>query len=263
MKKIFSGIIALVLTTTLFAQNKDLKRDKREQRKEKVNALIKQEEEGVITYSKHFLGGVKLTTDGYGAFLEIGRAQSIKKSLLFQLEITERKHPKEYKQYDPNLTVLEPIIYGKINYVYPVKLGVQQQFLLGNKSNKNGVSISGNIGGGLTLSLLRPYLVEVQDNNGDKKYVGYESADSALYLNGPYYAGPNLGTGFNKLKVTPGVYIKPALRFDYGRYNEVISAVEVGMTAEYYSKEIPQMIYNKPKKFFYGAYVSVLFGKRK
>ena len=78
--------------------------------------------------------------------------------MLFQLDISERKHPKEEKQFSQSSNA-GPFIYGKINYFYPVKLGVQQQFLLGNKGNKNGVSVSGNAGGGISIGLLRPYLL--------------------------------------------------------------------------------------------------------
>ena len=262
MKKLFLITSMLALLAPVFAQSsKERSRDKKEERRDRINAIIKQEEEGVITYTKHVVFGGKLNTDGYGAFVEIGRARSLRKALLFQLEISERKHPKEFKFFDPNVTI-EPIFYGKINYFYPVKLGVQQQFLLGNKGNKNGVSISGNIGGGVSLGLLRPYLLQVR-KNGTETYVGYDSPDSTLFLTGPFYAAPNIGTGWNKLKVVPGLYIKPALRFDYGKYNEMINAIEVGITAEYYTKEIAQIVYNKPDKFFFGAFVSVMFGKRK
>ena len=74
-----------------------------------------------------------------------------------------------------------PFIYGKENFFYPVKLGVQQQILLGNKSNKNGVSITGNYGGGLSLALLRPYYLQVQKGN-DFVFVKYNSPDSSFFL---------------------------------------------------------------------------------
>lgn len=249
----------IAVTMNVIAQdNKKSKRDqKKEIRKEKITALIKQEEEGVITYSKHFLGGIKLTTNGYGGFLEIGRAQSVKKSLLFQLDISERKHPKEEKQFSSGGNA-GPFIYGKINYFYPVKLGVQQQFLLGNKGNKNGVSLSANVGGGISLGLLRPYLLNYED-------IGFKGLadDTARFLFEEPLSGPNLGTGFNKLKVTPGAYAKGGVRFDYGKYNEMINAIEVGLVTEYYSKAIPQMIFTKHEKLFFSAYVTIIFGKRK
>lgn len=262
MKKILFLLAAFSFSFSAMAQEKpNAKKAKKEEKRKRIDALIKQEEEGVIAYKKQTVYGFKLTSDGYGAFLEIGRGKSVKKAMLFQLEIAERKHQKEEKQTNPAAPTA-PLIYGKVNYFYPVKLGVQQQILLGNKSNKNGVSVSGNLGGGLAIGILRPYEVEV-DKAGQRTFVRYQSADSSLFINGPYYGGPNFGTGWNHLKITPGIYIKPAIRFDYGKLNELVSALEVGVNAEFYAKKIPQMLYNKQKQFFFSAYVAILFGKRK
>jgi hypothetical protein len=267
MKKIFLVAITVFAVFTAMAQHDStgMRKKKKEERRERINAIIRQEEEGVIKYKKHLAFGFKLTNDGYGGFVEVARAQSVRRSLLFQLDISERKHPKEEKRESEIYAGTSPFIYGKINYFYPIRLGVQQQFLLGNKGNKNGVSISGNIGGGLSLGLLRPYLVEV-DTTGfqDFVYVGYDSPDSALFLNSGLIAGgPNLGTGWKNLKLTPGAYVKAGLRFDYGKYNEMLTAVEVGLSAEFYSKKIPQMIYQKQDRFFVAAYVALVFGRRK
>jgi hypothetical protein len=259
MKKIFA--LLLVTAAVLPAMAQPTKKDKKAERRQRIAALIKQEEEGVIAYRKHTIYGGKLTNDGYGAFLEIGRASSIRKAMLYQLEITERKHPKEDKAVDLFTGVL--ITYGKRNFIYPVRLGAQFQYLLGNKSNKNGVSVSANGGGGLSLALVRPYLLEVPDGLGGLKYVGYDSPDSSLFLTGPYTRNPGLGTGWKNLKVTPGAYAKAGLRFDYGRFNEVVSALEVGVMAEFYSKKLQQMVYEKDRNLFLSAYVSIMFGRRK
>jgi len=254
--------IFLSAASVVLAQEDENKKSKKELRRERINAIAKQEEEGVIKYKKHTVFGGKLTSDGYGGFIEIGRAQSISKALLFQLEITERKHETEEKtQY--NFATTAPIIYAKRNFFYPVKLGVQQQFLLGNKGNKNGVSVTGNAGGGLIVGLLRPYSIEVRDSSDRRKFVTYES-DPALFLNTDgFIGGPGLGKGWSNLKVTPGAYLKPSLRFDYGKYNEMVNALEVGVIAEFYSKKIPQMLYAKEKQFFFSAYIAIMFGKRK
>lgn len=262
MKQFIILSVTLFLASNVAAQEtKSGRQARREEKRKRVDARIKQEEEGVIVYRKSFGGGVKLTSDGYGAFLEKGIAKSIKKSWLFQLEITERKHPKETKQENPFVPTV-PIIYGKINFFYPVKIGAQMQMLLGNKTSKNGVSVTANFGGGLVIGLLRPYELEVE-KNGERAFVKYESADSNLFLNGPYFGGPNFGRGWNSLKVSPGLYLKPAFRFDYGRFNEMISALEVGIMGEFYAKKIPQMVYQKQRQFFFSAYVALVFGRRK
>jgi hypothetical protein len=258
MRKLIFFLLILSFSVRCFAQSK--KKQRQEEKREHINSLIKQEEEGVIAYKKSFLFGAKLITDGYGAFFELGRASSIKKSLLYQLEISERKDKKEEKvSYYANTV---PYIYGKINYFYPVKLGVQQQILLGNKSNKNGVSVTANYGGGISAGLLRPYYVQVQQGN-QINYIKYNSADSASFLTSKIYGGPSFGQGWSDMTVVPGLYAKAAVRFDYGTYNEVISAIEVGVTGDYYTKKVPLLASNPQKQFFFSGYVSILFSKRK
>ena len=262
MKKLMFILICILPVTVAMAQSdKEKKKTRKDARNERINAMAKLEEEGVIVNKKHTIYGGKLNSDGYGVFMEIGRAKSVRKALLFQLDISERKHIKEEKQQGPFSTTA-PLIYGKINFFYPIKLGVQYQYLLGNKGNKNGVSVTANLGGGVSIGLLRPYLLDV-DKQNERTFVGYESPDSSYYLNGPYYGGPNFGTGWKQLKVSPGFYIKPALRFDYGKYNEMVSGLEVGLVAEFYTKKIPQMIYTENKQLFFSAYVAILFGRRK
>ena len=266
MKQLLFLLVAATLSYSAAAQETKKKtKSRKEQKRDRINALARQEEEGIIAYKKHFAVGGKLTNDGYGVFFEKGRAKSVRRGMLFQLEISERKHPKEEKK-GAAIASSSPFIYGKLNFFYPVKLGVQQQFLLGNKSNKNGVSVTANVGGGLSLGLLRPYEIQVTDANGQRRYIKYDSPDSAYFINAfgdQSASGPGFGTGWNSLKFTPGVYLKPALRFDYGTYNEMINAIEVGVCAEIYSKKIPQMLYNKQKQFFFSAYFSLMFGKRK
>lgn len=265
MKKIFLILFGTALSYAAIAQQDSMSRKqiKKQERRDRIESIIKQEEDGVITYTRHSAFGVKLATDGYGAFVEIGRAKTVKKSWLFQLDISERKHPKEEKQ-QVNFNTTAPIIFGKINFFYPIKLGVQQQFTLGNKGNKNGVSVTGNIGGGVIVGLLRPYQIQIDSTGGgDRSWISYEQNPEDYFKLNYYIGGPTLFKGWSDLKVTPGVYVKPAVRFDYGKYNEMITALEVGVTAEFYSKKIPQMIAQKQEQFFFSAYVAVVFGRRK
>lgn len=259
MRKLFFILITLVIATSSIAQKQN-KKERRDHNRKRIDALIKQEEEGVIAYKKHTAFGGKLINNGYGAFIEFGRAKSVKKGMLYQLEISEYKSAREEKQ--SNLYAYStPFVFGKQNFFYPIKLGVQQQILFGNKSNKNGVSVTGNYGGGLSIGLLRPYYVQL---GGSNTYVKYESADSAKFLDpGGISGGPGFSKGWSDLTVNPGAYLKTALRFDYGSYNEIISAIEAGISVDYYSKKIPLIVHEKSKQFFFTGYVAFIFGRRK
>jgi hypothetical protein len=189
MRKLFLiTFLSLVLSST-FGQK--TKKERREANRNRISALIKQEEDGVIAYQKSMVFGGKLISEGYGIFLEMGRAKSVKKATLYQLELSEYKHNKEEKQ--SNLfNYSTPFIFGKENFFYPIKIGIQQQILFGNKSNKNGVSVTGNYGGGISAGLLRPYYVQL-GSTGD--YIKYESSDSSEFLDPSAISG---GPGFNK-----------------------------------------------------------------
>ena len=65
------------------------------------------------------------------------------------------------------------------------------------------------------------------------------------------------------MKLKPGGFAKTALRFDFGRFNEVVSGIEVGVSAEFYSAKIPLMLYQKDKQFFYQGHIAIMFGQRR
>jgi hypothetical protein len=65
------------------------------------------------------------------------------------------------------------------------------------------------------------------------------------------------------MKLKPGAFVKTGLRFDFGRYNEVVSGIEIGVSAEYYASEIPIMLYQNDQQFFFQGHIAFMFGRRK
>jgi hypothetical protein len=253
------------VVTVGYSQNKDLKQQKKAERREKINNMINKEEEGAIIFQKQTVFGIKLNTDGYGMFLEMGRMKTSRQSNLYSLELGERKHSKEERISTITGSYLSnPYIYGKINNFYYAKLGYAQQRLIGNKGNKNGVAISAIYGGGLSVGLLKPYYLKVSSPQGAVRDVKYNKNDSVFLDNPGYIAGSSgFSKGFGEMKLTPGVYTKTALRFDYGRYNELVSAIEVGLNLEFYSRKMPVMLLQKERQLFFNAYAAIEFGRRK
>ncbi len=268
MKKIV--VIAMMLAPVLaMAQEKKVseKQQKKAERRERVNQLIKQEEEGALIFQKQSAFAVKLNTDGYGIFYEHGKYKTITKTNLWWLELGERKHGKEEKVAKGiaglGIVTGNPFVFGKVNNLYNFNIGIGQQRLIGGKGNKNGIAVSLMYGGGLSMALVKPYYLSVEDGSGGVKDIKYAD-DSTTFLDPNKITGASsFGKGFGEMKYIPGAHVRAALRFDYGRYNEVLSAVEVGLNATFYSKKIEQMAYNKQKDFFFNAYVAIVFGRRK
>lgn len=266
MKNIIFVVLCTLIITAGYSQGKDKRQQKKEEKKERIKQLIIQEEQGAIIFQKQSVLGIKLNTDGYGAFAELGRLKTPRKSNLYSLELGEKKHSKEEKITSAQGGYLSnPYVFGKINNFYYAKLGYAQQRLIGNKGNKNGVAVSAIYGGGFSAGLLKPYYLKVANpENNRVEDVKYNNNDDIFLDNQNLVLGSTgFGKGFNEMKFTPGVFVKTAMRFDYGRYNELVSAIEVGLNVDFYSKKLPLILLNKNKQFFFNAYAAIAFGKRK
>ena len=267
MKKLALFVAAIAFTAPLFAQDstarkKDRRDERREERRRKVNDLIRQEEEGVLVYKKQNIFGVQLRTNGYGFFYEIGRMKSQRNTSIYSIGFSEIKHRKEDKSPNTGFVFGNPYVYGKINNFYQLQLGFGQQHILGQKGNKNGVAVSMLYSCGLSLGLLRPYYIDVEDN-GNSRSIKYTQQDSALFVDGPIFGGSGIGKGWGELKIKPGAFARTALRFDYGRFNEVVSGIEVGLSVEFYSSKIPILLFQDDKQLYFQGHIAILFGRRK
>ncbi len=269
MKKLSLPAFILVITACANLQAQDGpgkadKQDRKEARREKINNLIRQSEEGVLVFRKQSIFGIQARTNGYGIFYELGKMKTQRKTTIYRIDIVETKSPKEEKLVNANSFFGNPLIYGKLNYFYPVTIGVGQQMMLGQKGNKNGVAVSLVYNGGLSLGLLRPYYVSANDPNvGRERIFKYSQEDSALFL-GPTLTGSGgLGKGWDGIKIKPGAFAKAAMRFDYGRFNEAVSGLEIGMSIEAYADNIEILFGQKERRLFFQGYIAILFGRRK
>ena len=266
MKKILVFSILVSIGFVSVAQDSTAKAPTKKERKTqdrlRRNSIVKQEEEGVLNYSRQTSFGLQLRTNGYGLFFELGRSRSPRFTNLYVFELTEIKQPKEEKVSNGSF-FSNSFVYGKINNFYQAKLGFGQQYIFGQKGNKNGVAVLGIVNGGLSMGLLKPYYIQIQEQSVGVRDIKYDSKDSVAFLSGNIIGGSGFGKGWGELKVKPGVFLKTALRFDFGRFNETIQALEVGMSLDAYASKIPQMVYNEPKRLFFQGHFALVFGHRK
>lgn len=266
MKKSSLLIIFISLALTTFAQDKRAeKNERKEARRQKINELVRQAEEGVLIYHKQNIFGIQLKTNGYGAFYEMARMKTNRKATIYRIDFGETKEHKEEKTMSGDGFIFgNPYIYGKLNYFYPLTLGYGQQYIFGQKGNKNGVAVAGIWNAGLSLGLLRPYYLNVSDPQSGEREIKYTPQDSALFLDqSAIISGGGFGKGWGEIKIKPGAFAKVAMRFDYGRFNEAVSGLEIGMSAEVYADNIPILFMQEDNQVFFHAYIAILFGRRK
>jgi hypothetical protein len=268
VNKLFLFALACIITSNLSAQDtsynsaNSAKRDRKNEKKDRNNRLLRMEEEGDLIFNKHNIFGIKLATDGYGISFEKGKYKTPTKTLIYQFELNEKKSPKEKRISTGDVFSGSSVVAYKLNNFYEFKASVGQQHLIGGKGNKNGVAVTALYTGGLSLGLIKPYYLNVEDAQGNtyqKTFTQLINDTTAYQIDG----GSGFTVGWSHLAVKPGLNAKIAMRFDYGRFNQTISAIEAGLAAEYYLSKIPQVYLVPEKQFFLNAYVTILFGSRK
>jgi hypothetical protein len=122
---------------------------------------------------------------------------------------------------------------------------------VGGKSNKNGVAVTRILGGGFSLGLEKPYYVDVDVNGVEEKKTFPEIIEKGYGI----YGASGFFVGWSDVKFNPGVHAKAAMRFDYGRFNEVVTAIETGLMAEFYTSQYHKT--HRGETVFFNAYVSL------
>jgi hypothetical protein len=275
VKQLFLAALVTVISGALYAQDSSSvtqpspSQSKKNAKRERINNLLRMEEEGDLIFNKHSIFGIRLATDGYGINYEKGKFKTPTRTLLFEFELNEKKSPKENRVSSSvdNFNFSSVVLY-KLNNLYSFKIGIGQQYLIGGKGNKNGVAVTALYAGGISIGMLKPYYIDAVARvpAGDSAFrttfpelVKADSNGNNELVSGA--AGFTVGWGH--LSIDPGIHVKTAMRFDYGRLNPTVSAIEVGLTGEFYANKVPLVMFVPQKQFFFNAYVSILFGSRK
>jgi hypothetical protein len=271
VKIFFLATLSSLIVLGLYAQDSTAvsqppMQNKKNAKKERMNNLMRMEEEGDLIFNKHNIFGIRLATDGYGVNFEKGKYKTNTKTLLYEFELNEKKSPKEHKisASSDGFNYSSVVLY-KLNNLYEFKVAMGQQYLIGGKGNKNGVAVTALYAGGLSLGIIKPYYIDVLDQSTG---ITSRSTFPDLVKNdtlGQLLISDAAGftVGWNHVSVKPGLNAKTAMRFDYGRLNQTITAIEVGLTGEFYFGKIPMVMRVPPKQFFFNAYVCIMFGSRK
>lgn len=228
-------------------------------------------------YKKYdFSIGPILYSDGYGLILTFGKAGGFEKfgsrneekyynTHAIQIELAERKHPKEYSAY--NLTNLvnslsngiSPYTYGKQNHLLMAKVGYVHRRLLGGRGEKNSPLIQYFGGAGLTIGAVKPYYITSMGG----QTVKYDSTTATIFLNKDAITGSGgFSKGLNEISWNFGLNLKAGIHLDFATKSKRISALEVGTSVDIFKDPVAQMALIDPKSIFFNVYLNYQFGKR-
>lgn len=223
--------------------------------------------------------GLRLNTDGWTFVYENGQAKTpdLKKVdkfhnvRLIQFEFTEHRHPKELRMFgwDIDRQSDKKYVFGKVNNFYALKFNYGHRKLIAGKPFPHSVSVHWVYAGGLSIGLLKPYYVDAYiskdgGNTFERTNTKFESNISEYFLNPLYIIGASgMSYGIGEIKIKPGIHLKSAFHFDYAADKFLVSAIEVGGTAEFYSSKIELMANQKAYPYFFNLYAGIQFGNRR
>jgi len=99
--------------------NRPSRNERKQAKKQKINEMIRAEQDGEPSYLKHNLWGFKLNHDGWGGSYELAKMKSPYLATIYQFEFNEKKHPKEEKQSTGDnlgggfIVLGNPFVFGK------------------------------------------------------------------------------------------------------------------------------------------------------
>ena len=226
-------------------------------------ALAQSEDE---PYENELIYGINLNSNGGligGAFIRSAYTISEKWLQFGGLEIVGVKHPKEFRDYG---ITGESFIRGKQNSLFVIRPHYGRELILFRKAAESGVQVNAVGAIGPSLGLLAPYYIryDYTPTTSIPMDVRTEQYDPSKHVSTDYIIGSaGVFTGLGESKLNFGLHTKAGISFEYGRYNESITGVEVGFLVEAFPKEMVILPEADNRQVFTSVYLNIYYGRRK
>ncbi|MBK7692548.1 MAG: hypothetical protein IPK62_01335 [Bacteroidetes bacterium] len=259
-------------------REQELEKKKREMAEQKAN-IVATRKKIVAPLTQELSVGFRLCSDGWAFFGQRGFIKNdgdrVHTSFIW-LDIAEKRNPKESRTLNENFSVVNPnelkplsYKYGKINNFYQLKFGYGNSKPISGRLDKKSVVINWTYAIGLSLGVLKPYYLDLLVPEGNvfvRKFDKYSEENKIYFLDlnnqGTIVGGSSFTKGFNEIKIQPGLALRSGFYFDYSATRKSFLGVEIGASAEFYTKQIPIMINTKNTAYFFNIYADFRFGKR-
>ncbi|GHS85174.1 hypothetical protein FACS1894201_04600 [Bacteroidia bacterium] len=207
-------------------------------------------------------------TLGFGAGFRTGKIRTLERYTFQEFEFAKLNHSKAKKQTGMSQTLLSRrYIYGGINELFVLRYGVGTQTTTNQKPYWGGLEVGYQITLGAQLGIALPQFLRVRyiDSISKESTSKVEQFDANndlhnewgnIYSRGPWFKG------FTNPRVYPGLYFQFGFNFDFGKYQEIVQAIEAGVMIDYFPIPVPMMAHRPKSWGFINFYLTYHFGKR-
>ncbi len=214
-------------------------------------------------YDRAYQGGIMFHSRGYalnGRYLKYTDGYTAKG---FELDLVKIRHPKETISSEDIFNNYRGFVKGRINSFYTIRMGYVQENILFDKTDQGSISMAWVYSGGLSLGLLKPIFLSVDEfgDDGDLRVniIRYTGETNPANINGE----ANFLRGIEETKLHPGVYLKTGVNFDYQFLDKKITNLEAGIIYDYFINEVPIFYEDEVDvnwNGFFQLYITVNFG---
>jgi len=220
-----------------------------------------------ILYNRIRTYSVVATNLGYGIRYKSGKRLSIFKTRLWEFEGVFMYSYKQVKLLNPYYRYSKKYVYGKLNDVFFLRAGISWKRQLNQKPYSGGVEVRLTYGGGITLSLAKPYYLYViyyyEVSPGKYNYTTKtEKFNPANNSWDDIYGRAPFTKGFREITLHPGFYGKVGLNFEFGKVQTKVKALEIGATLDVIPGGVTIMSGQKNTVFYPTLYLAFSMGKR-
>jgi hypothetical protein len=228
----------------------------------KVNANLYDDTK--MLYRNEMCGGIIAHSNGFGANFRKGVHVTGTRKRVFEAEFVSFKHPKEVKTNNPSFDNSKGYYYGKLNSFFILRPGFGYQNVIFSKPEKSGVEIRYVTFVGGSLGIAKPVYLQILRRTPIDNYyeLSTERYDPAAHFPDNIYGRAPFSKGLNEIKLYPGGYVKAGLSFEYGALDDVVKAIETGITVDIYPKVVPLMATQRNQQVFVSLYLNFLYGRK-
>ena len=220
---------------------------------------LKQQDRIFYRNEKSF--GVSLNSNGIGVSGRYAKRINARKKTLWEIDGGNIKHPKEIRisnVYYNNRS----FVFGKENLFINLRGGWGKQHEMFRKVDRGGISIRRYFTVGPTIGFLKPIYYEVFKAGGgiNDYYISIEKFSTSTHQ-GTIYGRASFFKGINETQITPGVYGRFGISFEYSKSDITIHAIETGVSLDLFPREMKIMATEQNNFYFLTLFVSYRFGK--
>ncbi|QHL87830.1 hypothetical protein GU926_10475 [Nibribacter ruber] len=236
-----------------------------------VGWALAQNVEEEETYTREFTYGINFNSNGGligGAMIKSAYHLSGEWYHFWAVEVVEVKHPKEDRWQNPITGA--SYVYGKSNYLFAIRPEYGREYTFFRKAAESGVQVNGIVAAGPSIGLLAPYYIDYDRSQYDANrrltgpvVVQSEHYDPEIHKEEwRILGGSGVFKGLAEPNFRVGAHVKAGVSFEYGRYMESVTGIEVGVMHEAYTSKVPIIPEAEQRSQFTSVYLTLYYGRR-